>query len=1018
MLHGSFEMAEANQSIFSNRHIMVTQDATDLEVIQNGDNAKEDDFDKINSNILVEDVEVGNGVFCSISTLLKVLIPFWKSGEKPVITVGDTLRNEVLKPEHQFSICLYIGKEKYETLATVCKIFDSQITSLKAHGIIDNDNIHWPVEFYFSDDWKFTSIIMSLNAPNSTYFCLYWKKNPSLFTSIELLNYVPDELRILLQITDVLMECFEMAEANQSIFSNRHIMVTQDATDLEVIQNGDNTEGIQNGDNTEEVANCSTRCETKYESFSKVCFKISWNKGCTEWNTYSTKTSSAAVSSFLQMIGWKKCSRLSGPRVFGFDIKPLHDACLQIHIKTFNTNNESCEQYTDEDDFDKINSNILVEDVEVGNGVFRSISTLLKVLIPFWKSGEKPVITVGDTLHIKLGGDGRNVGRKKNHVLLTFCLLNEGKEKYETLATVCKIFDSQITSLKAHGIIDNDNIHWPVEFYFSGDWKFASIIMGLNAPNSTYFCLYCECNSKTRYNMDLSWPITGNNKGKIIFCGKKNPSLFTSIELLNYVPDELHILLRITDFYHSNNNRSASWTWTSLMGPEKKKILQSFPVSEFVTGSHGIAIENLWCIINSTSAIPGLYRKEDVTPYMHILTMHVPFFLRKLNNQGLSFRLFSTSSIEKKNHEQVKLFFGGTTMGGGNKTKPVVYDMMIHIKTFNTNNESCEQYTDEDDFDKINSNILVEDVEVGNGVFRSISTLLKVLIPFWKSGEKPVITVGDTLRNEVLKPEHQFSICLYIGKEKYETLATVCKIFDSQITSLKAHGIIDNDNIHWPVEFYFSDDWKFTSIIMSLNAPNSTYFCLYWKKNPSLFTSIELLNYVPDELQLKKKIEKKMSHINVHFEFYHSNNNRSASWTWTSLMGPEKKKILQSFPMSEFVTGSHGIAIENLWYQFFNLYEMLRKPSYNEEDIIKFELEAKNWVRSFCQPTLGITNSTSAIPGLYRKEDVTSYMHILTMHVPFFLHKLNNQGLSFRLFSTSSIEKKIYEQVYISFLKL
>ncbi|CAJ0645364.1 6370_t:CDS:2 [Entrophospora sp. SA101] len=190
-----------------------------------------------------------------------------------------------------------------------------------------------------------------------------------------------------------------MAEANQSIFSNRHIMVTQDATDLEVIQNGDNTEGIQNGDNTEEVANCSTRCETKYESFSKVCFKISWNKGCTEWNTYSTKTSSAAVSSFLQMIGWKKCSRLSGPRVFG----------------------------------------------------------------------------------------------------------------------------------------------------------------------------------------------------------KKNPSLFTSIELLNYVPDELHILLRITDvlmeclFKDLNNNRSASWTWTSLMGPEKKKILQSFPVSEFVTGSHGIAIENLWC---------------------------------------------------------------------------------------------------------------------------------------------------------------------------------------------------------------------------------------------------------------------------------------------------------------------------------------------------------------------------------------------------------------------------------------
>ncbi|CAJ0648437.1 2555_t:CDS:2 [Entrophospora sp. SA101] len=293
-----------------------------------------------------------------------------------------------------------------------------------------------------------------------------------------------------------------MAEANQSIFSNRHIMVTQDATDLEV---------IQNGDNTEEVANCSIRCETKYDSFSKVCFKISWNKGCIEWNTYSTKTSSAAVNSFLQVFynstdqqivyvhnikleyngnqvfikfnpttnqarldavvcacdkallgcdGYRNLAAVvpniyheylvaerrneineiinsqihiktfntnnesseqyteddfdkintllgcDGYRNLAAVVPNIYHEYLvaerrneineiinsQIHIKTFNTNNESCEQYTNEDDFDKINSNIWVEDVEVGNGIFCSISTLLKVLIPFWKSGEKPVI--------------------------------------------------------------------------------------------------------------------------------------------------------------------------------------------------------------------------------------------------------------------------------------------------------------------------------------------------------------------------------------------------------------------------------------------------------------------------------------------------------------------------------------------------------------------------------------------------------------------------------------------------
>jgi len=57
--------------------------------------------------------------------------------------------------------------------------------------------------------------------------------------------------------------------------------------------------------------------------------------------------------------------------------------------------------------------------------------------------------------------------------------------------------------------------------------------------------------------------------------------------------------------------------------------------------------------MNSAIVISGFYRKEDVTPYMHMLTMHVPYFMHRLKEKGLSFRLFSTSSIEKKNHNQV-----------------------------------------------------------------------------------------------------------------------------------------------------------------------------------------------------------------------------------------------------------------------------------------------------------------------------------------------------------------------------
>ena len=88
-----------------------------------------------------------------------------------------------------------------------------------------------------------------------------------------------------------------------------------------------------------------------------------------------------------------------------------------------------------------------------------------------------------------------------------------GKEKYEMLDKVGKIFALQLADLKENGIDDDDGIHWPIKFYFFGDWKFAYIIMGLNAPNSKYFCLFCECDDKSRHNMDLSWPSTGNTKG-------------------------------------------------------------------------------------------------------------------------------------------------------------------------------------------------------------------------------------------------------------------------------------------------------------------------------------------------------------------------------------------------------------------------------------------------------------------------------------------------------------------------
>jgi hypothetical protein len=101
----------------------------------------------------------------------------------------------------------------------------------------------------------------------------------------------------------------------------------------------------------------------------------------------------------------------------------------QIHIGNFNIDKETNVQFIDGDDnmIEHI-SDILVDEHEIGNRAFRSLLSLFEILIPIWKAGENPVIIPGHTLYIKLGGDGRNVGRKQNHVMMTFCLLNEGKE--------------------------------------------------------------------------------------------------------------------------------------------------------------------------------------------------------------------------------------------------------------------------------------------------------------------------------------------------------------------------------------------------------------------------------------------------------------------------------------------------------------------------------------------------------------------------------------------------------------
>ena len=41
-----------------------------------------------------------------------------------------------------------------------------------------------------------------------------------------------------------------------------------------------------------------------------------------------------------------------------------------------------------------------------------------------------------------------------------------------------------------------------------------AIILGKNAANSKYFCLFCECDKEYRYDMNKIWLNSENKNGK------------------------------------------------------------------------------------------------------------------------------------------------------------------------------------------------------------------------------------------------------------------------------------------------------------------------------------------------------------------------------------------------------------------------------------------------------------------------------------------------------------------------
>ncbi|POG58477.1 hypothetical protein GLOIN_2v1488574 [Rhizophagus irregularis DAOM 181602=DAOM 197198] len=164
-----------------------------------------------------------------------------------------------------------------------------------------------------------------------------------------------------------------------------------------------------------------------------------------------------------------------------------------------------------------------------------------------------------------------------------------------------------------------------------------------------------------------------------------------------------------------------------------------------------------------------------------------------------------------------------------------------------------------------------------------------------------------------------------------------------------------------------------------------------------------------DEEIWKIKILSEMQRLKISFYFWREKTNNNLSYT--SLMGPDKLKILKEFDLSAvFQSKTRAEQIRALWNQFYKLYLLMQNKTTTKKI---FCHESQAWLDAFLAPSTGHPNKNNFVRGMYRTQDVTPYIHVLVNHVGEFLEIHQEFGLA--AFSCSAVEKKNHMQVCLYF---
>ena len=169
-------------------------------------------------------------------------------------------------------------------------------------------------------------------------------------------------------------------------------------------------------------------------------------------------------------------------------------------------------------------------------------------------------------IHVKLSGDSTVFVERLHYIVFTFTILEENStgslDGIHPIALFCDSEKYELVKLALADLIDEmkdtevitvDDETFRIVYSLGGDYKFPSMVTGIDSANCKYACIWCKCPKESRWITDKTWDSRTTEVNELLSSKSKksfnvtNPPLFPFIPLQNVVIDNLHLFLRVTN---------------------------------------------------------------------------------------------------------------------------------------------------------------------------------------------------------------------------------------------------------------------------------------------------------------------------------------------------------------------------------------------------------------------------------------------------------------------------------------